>query len=148
MEAKHQLTIERILVVKAPLQKVWNAIGTPAGFEGWFSTKVEGDWRAGETVTLRWPSGNVNDILLHIINEPTVFAYKWHPGDYAKLADFPLDQLTTVTMTLYEIEGGTELRLVETGFENLSDDRRSKALGLNTEGWDEELENIRKFVEQ
>jgi uncharacterized protein YndB with AHSA1/START domain len=148
MGMKQELTIDRTLLLKAPIQKVWNAIGTPEGFAGWFLAKVEGDWKVGETVTLLWPSGNANDIILSTIDEPVAFAYRWHPGDYAKLADFPFDQLTTVTMTLKETEGGTELHLTETGFENLSDDRRAKVLGLNTEGWDEELENIRKYVEE
>jgi uncharacterized protein YndB with AHSA1/START domain len=147
MEAKHPITIEKRLVLKAQLQNVWNAIGTQEGFEGWFLTKVEGQWKVGETVTLRWASGNANDIILTTIDEPIAFAFRWHPGDYAKLSDFPLSELTTVTMTLRETEIGIELNLTESGFENLSDERRSKALGLNSEGWDEELENIRKYVE-
>ncbi len=147
MDSNQQLTIERTLVLKAPLQRVWDAIATPEGFAGWFLTRVEGKWMAGETVVLYWPSGKANDIILHIIDEPRVFAYKWHPGDYAKVSDFPQEQLTTVTMKLTEMDEGTELHLTETGFENISEDRRAKSLGLNTEGWDEELENIRKYVE-
>jgi uncharacterized protein YndB with AHSA1/START domain len=135
-----QNSIERRLIYRAPLEKVWKAISTPEGFAGWFSTKVQG-------VELVWPSGNSNEILLSVIDPETHFAYQWHPGAYAKMSDFPLSELTTVSIILRAVDGGTEIHLVESGFENIPDERRLKVIGMNTEGWDEELENIRKYVE-
>jgi uncharacterized protein YndB with AHSA1/START domain len=140
-------SITRTLILKAPLDKAWNAIATPEGFHGWFSAKVEGDWKEGEAVLLRWPSGNANEIRLNKIQPKSLFVYQWHPGEYNKLDAYPESELTTITMRLREVPDGTELSLVESGFENVSEDRRLKVLGLNTEGWEEELENIRKYVE-
>ena len=147
MNTMAENTITRNLVLKASLDKVWNAIATPEGFAGWFLARVEGDWAAGNDVALVWPSGNSNQIRLKTIDKPNTFAYQWHPGGYGDLDAFPESELTTVTMSLREVSGGTELRLVESGFEAIPDDRRLKVLGLNTEGWDEETENIRKYVE-
>lgn len=140
-------SIDRTLILKAPLDKVWNAVATPEGFAGWFLAKVEGEWKQGNSVVLNWPSGSKNEIVLSRIEPKEVFAYQWHPGDSYLVADLPVEELTTVTMRLREIPEGTELALTETGFENIPEERRLKVLGLNTEGWDEELENIRKYVE-
>ena len=135
------------MVLKAPLEKVWTAIATPEGFEGWFTCKVIGDWGLNNVVVLRWPSGNTNEIRIVSLKPQAEFAYQWHPGEYGKLSDHPEDQLTTVTFRLQPTSHGTEMEMIEGDFANVSEERRLKVLGLNTEGWDEELENIRKYVE-
>ena len=142
-----QEEIRRQMVLKAPQDKVWTAIATPAGFEGWFTCKVIGDWGLNQAVTLLWPSGNSNEIRIVALTPQSDFAYQWHPGDYAKLGDYPEAELTTVAFHLKPSSEGTEMELVESGFGNIPEDRRLKVMGLNTEGWDEELENIRKYVE-
>ena len=139
--------IRRQMVLKAPIGKVWTAIATPEGFEGWFTCKVIGDWGLSQVVILRWPSGNSNEIRIVALNPQTEFAYQWHPGDYGQLSDYPEEQLTTVSFRLKPSVEGTEMEMVEGDFTTIPDERRLKVLGLNTEGWDEELENIRKFVE-
>ncbi len=147
MSTTAENSVVRTLVLKASLDKVWNAIATPEGFAGWFSPRVEGKWKEGESILLFWPSGSSNQILLTKIQPKSLFAYQWHPGDFNNLSDHPSAELTTVTMRLREVPEGTELALTESGFENIPDERRLRVLGLNTEGWDEELENVRKYVE-
>jgi uncharacterized protein YndB with AHSA1/START domain len=139
--------IDRRLTFKAPLEKVWKAIGTPEGIKGWFTCTVQGEWKEGSTVSLVWPSGNTNEIIVTSLKFQEEMAYKWHPGDYGDIAKHPESELTTVTMRLRAVGDQTELHLTETGFENIPDDRKLRVLGLNVEGWDEELENIRKYVE-
>ena len=139
--------IERTLTIKAPQEKVWGLIGTPEGFATWFKTRADGNWSVGSDVMLTWPSGSQSEIRIVAIDPQHKFAFSWHPGESATLKDFPEEHLTTSTFNLRTIDGGTELHLVETGFENIPEDRRLKALGLNNEGWDEELENIRTHAE-
>jgi uncharacterized protein YndB with AHSA1/START domain len=142
-----QSTIERRLMLNASQHKVWNAIATPEGFAGWFLARVEGVWAAGKSVILNWPSGSKNEIYLVAIEPESHFAYQWHPGGLFLLADHPTSELTTVSMKLRDVEGRTELHLLETGFDNVPDERRLSVLGMNSAGWDEETENIRKYVE-
>ena len=141
------LEIRRQMVLKAPLEKVWTAIATPEGFEGWFACKVVGDWGINKTVTLLWPSGSSNEIRIVALNPQSEFAYQWHPGVDGRLSDYLEEQLTTVCFRLNPCPDGTEMEMVEGDFANIPDERRLKVIGLNTEGWDEELENIRKYVE-
>jgi uncharacterized protein YndB with AHSA1/START domain len=129
------------------LEKAWSAFGTPEGFGGWFSARVEGEWAQGNAVMLLWPSGSKNEIYLEKVEAPYLFSYQWHPGGSYMLADLPRSEVTTVTIKLSETQDGIELLLVETGFENIPDERRLQVLGLNNEGWDEEIENIRKYIE-
>jgi uncharacterized protein YndB with AHSA1/START domain len=147
MTTSTENTIDRTLTLKASLDKAWDAVATPEGFAGWFTCRVEGEWTQGNAVKLHWPSGSVTEIRLDRIEPKSVFAYKWHPGGYSALITEHESELTTVTMALKEIAGGTELHLTESGFENIPDERRLEALGMNTEGWVEEMENIRKYVE-
>jgi len=146
METSPQ-TISRQILLKASLEKVWTAIATPEGFEGWFTCKVIGTWELNKDVILLWPSGNSNEIRIVALNPQSEFAYQWHPGGYAKLGDFPEEQLTTVTFRLHSTGDGTNLEMVEGDFADIPEERRLKVMGLNTAGWEEELENIRKYVE-
>lgn len=139
--------IERTLELAAPLEKVWGLIGTAEGFHTWFKVNVVGEWVAGNDVTITWASGTANEIRIAKIAPPNEFAFQWHPGVCGKLSEFPESELTTVTFRLSGSGSGTTLHLTETGFDAIPDDRRLKVLGLNTEGWDEELEAIRSHAE-
>ena len=139
--------IERKLILKSPLERAWNAVGTSEGFTAWFKSAVVGDWKVGAAVLLKWPSGFFVEIRIVEIDEPHHFAYQWHPGGSSMLADHPESELTTVNFHLRAVDGGTELHLPETGFDSISDEHKLKVLGLNTEGWDEELGQIQAYVE-
>lgn len=141
------MKIERTVILKSTLDKVWNAIGTPEGFQGWFKSTVIGDWGVGQTVTLQWPSGSSLEIRIVASEPKSRFVYSWHPGGAHKIADLPEAELTTIAFDLREVAEGVELKLVESGFEAIPDERRLKVLGMNTAGWDEELEAIRTYVE-
>ncbi len=41
-----------------------------------------------------------------------------------------------------EVEGGTLLRVIESGFDNIPLLRRSEAYRMNSDGWDEQMKNI------
>lgn len=139
--------IERKVVLNASIEKVWGLLGTPEGFGIWFKTAVHGTWSEGEIVDLVWPDGNANEIRITAINRPHHLAFQWHPGEFAKIADYPESELTTVSFRLSEAGERAELHLIEEGFEAIPDERRLRVLGLNTEGWDDELVSIRAHAE-
>jgi len=47
---------------------------------------------------------------------------------------------------LKEVEAGTLLRVVESGFDNVSSSRRLEAFRMNSGGWDEQMKNIEQHV--
>ena len=52
---------------------------------------------------------------------------------------------TVFTYTLEAVDGGTQLHVIETGFENLADPTRG--LQDNQEGWTSELNKLVTYVE-
>ena len=52
-----------------------------------------------------------------------------------------------VEYRLADAGNGTRLTVVESGFAALPDDIRENALRDNTQGWDEQIENIRTYLE-
>ncbi|MGH3585326.1 MAG: SRPBCC domain-containing protein, partial [Pseudonocardia sp.] len=54
---------------------------------------------------------------------------------------------TYVELTLEPIEGGTRLRVVESGFAQLSEECHRTAVGDNTEGWTRELSKLVAYLD-
>ena len=54
------------------------------------------------------------------------------------------DAITPSSRT--KVEGGTLLKLVETGFDSLPPSRRKEAFRMNSGGWDQQIRNIEKHV--
>ncbi len=54
---------------------------------------------------------------------------------------------TLVEFRLEEVGGGTELTIVESGFDRVPAHRRERAFRMNDGGWTAQAENIRKYVE-
>jgi hypothetical protein len=51
-----------------------------------------------------------------------------------------------VVFELQEVENGTLLTVVETGFDSLPAERRAEALRINSSGWDEQMVSIEKHL--
>lgn len=54
--------------------------------------------------------------------------------------------MTLAVFELQEVEGGTLLSVVESGFDNIPPPRRMNVFRLNTAGWDEQMRNFEKHV--
>jgi hypothetical protein len=52
-----------------------------------------------------------------------------------------------VTFELEEVEGGTLLRVIESGFERIPAQRRAEAFRMNSGGWEQQMKNIQRHVE-
>ncbi|MBV6457858.1 MAG: hypothetical protein HONBIEJF_00978 [Fimbriimonadaceae bacterium] len=139
--------IKTELVLRAPRAKVWEAITTPEGWTGWFSDHVEGDFQVGETLILDF--GNFGKCCGIVVDRKEFerFAYKWHPGEDCAIDKYPESEMTTVAFELRDHPLGSHLTLIESGFENLPENRRVSALHLNSDGWKWELAELQVFVE-
>jgi uncharacterized protein YndB with AHSA1/START domain len=139
--------IERVIILKAPRERVWRAISQPAEITKWFG-EAEGDFRQGSEVVFFW-----DERRHHIpgkvvaVQPPSYFAYLWDmsPGDKDAWSD-DLDA-SLVEFRLEPVPEGTELTLVESGFSKLPAARRAKAFEENTGGWQEELGHLQAYLE-
>lgn len=151
--------IEKTTILKAPLAKVWNAIGDSAAFGAWFGMTLEGPFVEGQMVVGAIAKTQVDDeIAKH--QEPYVgvrcelyvehvvplkrLTFRWHPGAEPDTgADAPT---TTVNFELTEVPGGTRLTITEAGFDALPPERRAKAFADNEGGWEAQLSLVAKYL--
>jgi uncharacterized protein YndB with AHSA1/START domain len=135
--------IERTLDIAHPLEKVWTALTTAEGLGTWFGEDATIDLRPGGTARMSWSSGDVANMRIERVEPPTVFAYTWHI--YGLPEDDP--RRTYVEFTLEPTAAGTRLRVVETGFSQLSDDAYRKAFDGNVQGWKQELDELVEYLD-
>jgi uncharacterized protein YndB with AHSA1/START domain len=143
--------IERQIQINAPRARVWRALTAPAEFSRWFHVAVSGaDFAAGQTVKGRATYPGYEHLKFEIIIERTeperFMSWRWHPTAGEPGIDVSMEPYTLVVFELTEAEGGTLLRVVETGFDKLSRERRLRVFRLNSEGWEEQLQNVSVHV--
>ena len=136
-------TIEREMTLTAPIQRVWQAITDPQEVSEWFGVQAEIDLRPGGRIVFGWAEGR---FLARVeeVAPPTRFAHRWC---LARDTEVDAGPTTLVTFSLEPSNGGTRLRLVESGFASLPGEVRDKHLSENTEGWAEELGELAKYIE-
>ncbi|TPW93051.1 hypothetical protein FJ656_35070, partial [Schumannella luteola] len=86
-------------------------------------------------------------IRVEAIDEPHSVSYRWGNDDAAgSLPERVVDDTSTVfTFTLAEVDDGTELTVVETGFENTSDPLSN--VRDHRTGWTDELDKLVALLE-
>ncbi len=139
--------IEREILIKAPLERVWPLVAEP-GF--WVADKSLAGTvaREGESVLASNPEYGDFPVRVVKVDPPTYLAYRWasaFPGE--ELRD---DNSTLVEFTLTPEGGSTRLRVVESGFTALagSADLRRQALKNNSGGWPQVFDALRARAEQ
>jgi len=60
--------------------------------------------------------------------------------------DYSNEPTTLVEFRLEELSGGTQLHLMESGFEQIPLARRAEAIRMNDGGWGEQMQNIERYV--
>lgn len=143
--------IEKTLVLRAPKGRVWRAITTPAEFGTWFKVKLEGTFVAGRTsigkITHPGYEHMTMEMQVERIEPEDFFSYRWHPYAVDPKVDYSNEPTTLVEFHLAEVEGGTKLTIVESGFDKIPAARRAEAFRMNDKGWAGQIENIRRYVE-
>jgi uncharacterized protein YndB with AHSA1/START domain len=136
-------TIRRSILIDAPRASVWAALTEPEKISEWFGDSTELSPLAVGTVgTFSWDGYGTFPVEITAIEPMDLFAYRWANAPGGTLA---ADASTLVTFTLSDREGGTELTVVETGFESLAGGTvlRRRRLEENRDGWTSELDELR-----
>lgn len=140
-------TIETILDLPHPQQKVWKAITTPEGLSGWFGDRVNMTLKEGSPIFFGWDEyGDVSGEI-ETVEPMSCFAYRWRAHGVAEDMEMTLTNSTLVTFELMPIgESRTSLRVVESGFTNLPPEMRKKSHRENSHGWEIELGELVEFL--
>lgn len=143
--------IERQILLKAPRSLVWRALSNAEEFGRWFGVALKGKtFAAGQRVqgqiTCPGYEHVVFEVTIERMEPERLLSWRWHPAAVEPSVDYSKEPTTLVVFELKEVEGGTLLKVVETGFEGIPPSRRLEAFRMNSGGWEEQMKNIEKHV--
>ena len=143
--------IERKILLKAPRSQVWRALANAEAFGQWFGVALEGKrFVAGERTQgqITYPGYEhlTWDVLVERVEPERVFSFRWHPYAVEPQVDYSQESETRVQFELEDMDGGTLLKVVESGFDGIPEARRLKAFRMDSRGWDEQMANIEEFL--
>jgi uncharacterized protein YndB with AHSA1/START domain len=142
--------IEKQIQLKAPRSRVWKAITDAREFGIWFEVKLEGQFAAGRPIQgiITYKNEPLTFKMTVARIEPEhLFSFHWHPFGIDKNVDYSHEKPTLVEFILEEKDGGTLLKVVESGFDHVPLARRAKAFEMNDMGWGIQVTRIEKYLE-
>ena len=143
--------IEKQILIKAPRSRVWRAISDATEFGKWFGAAFEAPFEAGKPTNGRIvdPPGYEDapwDMVIERIETERLFSFRWHPYAINPGQDYTDEPRTLIEFTLQEVDGGTLLTVVESGFDQVPLERRAEAFRMNEGGWAEQVVRVRDYV--
>lgn len=142
--------IEKQLLIRAPRAKVWRAIANAEAFGEWFRVKLDGAFVEGKTLRGRITHPGYEHLTVEMqverIQPERYFAYRWHPYPNDPKVDYAAEPMTLVEFTLEEASEGTDVTIVESGFDRIPLARRAEAFRMNDQGWGGQIKNLAKYV--
>ncbi|WP_433005054.1 SRPBCC domain-containing protein [Kribbella sp. CA-294648] len=136
--------IERVVVLRHPVERVWAALTTAEGLSRWFGSVAEVELRPGGRAFFRWDELDDESVATVVmVDPPHRFSFRW--GMYGVPADDAPQ--TLVEFTLEPVPEGTRLRLVESGFAQAADDVAEAAHKANSLGWTVELADLENYLD-
>jgi uncharacterized protein YndB with AHSA1/START domain len=153
--------IEKEVLLRAPLARVWRAISDADEFGRWFGVRFDGPFVAGASVAGVITPTTVDDEVAQAqepyagkadtwqivaVEPPRRLAFRWHPYAVEPAIDYSQEPTTLVEFTLTETTDGVLLRIVESGFDAIPAERRVSALEHNSEGWAKQTELVQKYL--
>jgi uncharacterized protein YndB with AHSA1/START domain len=164
--------IEKRVKLKASVSRVWRAISSSEEFGRWFGVRLEGAFTPGKTIKgtfelvfdeaalmehqkrigvrpskLRLPSGSSVFCTVERVEPERYFSFRWIPYGIDAEADPENEPTTLVEFRLEPVNDGTELTIVESGFDRVPAHRRERAFRMNEGGWAAQSDKLAKYVE-
>lgn len=147
--------IEKQIELKAPISRVWRALTNYREFGEWFRVQLDGPFVPGQVsrghIThpgyehVQW------EARVQKMEPERLFSFTWpHPKsiEAAAYSPSPDDPTTLVEFRLEQTKTGTLLRVIESGFDLLPEDRRLEDFRRNEGGWAQQMKNIEIYVTQ
>jgi uncharacterized protein YndB with AHSA1/START domain len=136
-------TVTRSIRIAAPTEKVWAAVTEPQHISRWFGQTV----LDGAVGTITWPDREPIPVRVEAIEAPRSVSYRWCNPCLGEPVPAEIDEAhsTVFTFTLEPVADGTQLTVVESGFETTSDP--SADLESHRGGWNGELDKLVALLE-
>jgi uncharacterized protein YndB with AHSA1/START domain len=145
--------IEKNIQLRAARSRVWRAISDAEEFGKWFGVALalKGAFRPKSSVSGRITIAGFEHVTFQIeierVEPEHYFSYRWHPYAIEADVDYSKEPTTLVEFRLDDLaSGGTALTVIESGFDQIPPERRTKAYQMNDGGWAAQMENIARHV--
>ena len=148
MPAGNTDRIEKKVLLRAPRSRVWRALTEAQEFGSWFGVKLTGAFAPGARlrgpVTHKGYEHMTFDVTIQKMEPERTLSWRWgHPAGAETGGKEPT---TLVTFELEEVEGGTLLTVVESGFDRIPAARREEIYRGNEQGWTLQMKSIQRHV--
>jgi uncharacterized protein YndB with AHSA1/START domain len=142
--------IEKSVLLRAPRWRVWEALTDVAEFGEWFGVKLNGSFAPGEClrgrITHRGCENDPFQIKVERVHPERLLSWRWHPNAVNPRGDYSTEPTTIVVFGLEDVPGGTQLTVVESGFDQLPLSRRFEAYKANEKGWAMQMDSIQRHI--
>jgi uncharacterized protein YndB with AHSA1/START domain len=154
--------IEKKVLLRAPIERVWRAISDSSEFGKWFGVTFDQPFLPGAHMqgfaspTTADPDvakgqkayeGLPFEIWIERIEPTKLLSFRWHPYAVEKGVDYSHEPTTLVEFTLEEVEGGVMLTMSESGFDRIPLERRAKVFEVNEGGWRTQVRMIALYLD-
>jgi uncharacterized protein YndB with AHSA1/START domain len=130
-------SIEREVLIEAPIETVWSIVTEPEQIARWFADYAEVDLRPGGDLLLRFGPGIDGKGTVEKVEQPTLFSFRWVSPEPGRDMEAAEGHCTTVEFALTAQGEGTLLRVTESGFAGLEGTEKENAAlaERHTGGW-------------
>ena len=134
--------IRHATLVRAPRERVFDAMTTAEDLDEWFTSGASIDLRPGGTIHWRWRDWGPDRVTAEDeapileVRRPDRLVFRWHPQG---------ERPTTVELEFEDAADGTVVRVRETGYDDTAEGRR--AFANCAAGWGEALTLLKFYVE-
>jgi uncharacterized protein YndB with AHSA1/START domain len=142
--------IERTMFLPAPRARIWKLLSDYREFGKWFGIEFDGPFVTGARLQGRVTHPGYEHLRVEITIERVVpervLSWRWHPNAVDVTRDYSAEPTTLVSFSLEDLTSGTQLTVVESGFDNIPVDRREAARSENVKGWNMQVDSLRQYV--
>ena len=153
--------IEKTILLRAPLKRVWRALSDSSEFGNWFGMRFNAPFAPGATMTAVIVPTTVNQevakmqkpyegisfaIKIEQMQPERLFSFRWHPGAVEPGIDYASEPTTLVVFTLEQAPDGVQLTVTESGFDQIPLARRAKAFSANEGGWTLVIKLVEEYL--
>ena len=155
--------IEKKVLLRAPLERIWRALADSAEFGAWFGMRFQGPFAPGRVMrgvivpttadpevakAQRAYDGIPFEIVIERMEPNRAFSFRWHPGTVEPGIDYSAEPTTLVVFSLEQAADGVILTVTESGFDAIPLARRAKAFAENEQGWTMMVKVVQKYLIQ
>ena len=153
--------IEKSVVLPAPRERVWRAVSVAENFGSWFGADFDGPFTANARLAASIEPTSVDPEVarqqqpyagkpfeFHVVELRPLekISFRWHPYAADEGTDYSSEPMTLIEFELDEADGGTLLRITESGFDQLPLARRKEAYAANEGGWTAQCGLVKKYL--